>query len=81
MKVTIKNGRQSTIMEEVEEIVDVELYGNDECFDENGFYQLADIDGTTYKIYYSTTDEGGNDIPLDCIDYSNALNIETNDPE
>ena len=41
--------------------------------EDNEFYQLGVTkDGKVYQFYFATTDENGNDIELDCIDYTKA---------
>ena len=55
----------------------VYLGGNDEMFEVNEFYQMGVTkDGKIYRFYFSTTDENGEDIPLDCIDYTKAYRAE-----
>lgn len=44
----------------------VDALNSDECFDSQGFFQYAEIDGKLYRLYYeeAETEE------LDCIDYT-----------
>lgn len=60
------------------ETYSVYLTGTDEMIEMGEFFQIG-IDtktGKEYRFYYSTTDEDGNDIDLDCIDYENAYRME-----
>lgn len=50
----------------------VEMFGTDECFDVDGFYQYGVVDDRVFKFYYDTRDENGNELDLDCIDYREA---------
>lgn len=55
----------------------VYLTGTDEMFDGDEFYQVGiDDAGNEYKFFYGTNDQNGNDIELDCIDYSSAYRME-----
>lgn len=60
------------------ETYSVYLTGNDEMWELNEFYQIGhDVKtGKEYRFYYSTTDEDGNPIELDDIDYENAYRME-----
>jgi hypothetical protein len=59
------------------EAYDVYMGGNDEMFDGNEFYQMGVTkDGKVYRFYFDTVDENGNDIELDCIDYTKAYRAE-----
>ncbi len=51
-------------------LTDAVIFGNDEMFDLDRFYQYVAIDGTLYKAYYNT-----DDIALDEIDYNHAEEI------
>ena len=53
------------------ELKSVTIIGNDECFDQHGFYQfgLSD-DGKLYKAYYNLPECDDSDIAFDLIDYS-----------
>ena len=52
------------------------IWGGDECFDldysaDVQFYQYAvTANGNIYKLYYATSDDNGDTIEIDCIDYS-----------
>ena len=54
------------------------LVGNDECFDVNRFYHyLIDFENKKiYKMYFELTDEEGNDIELDTINYDKPYEVE-----
>lgn len=53
----------------------ITLIGNDECFDLDDFYQYGVDDEHIYKFYYGTCDADGEEIALDCIDYSKAERV------
>lgn len=54
----------------------VKVIGDDECFDGDEFYQYV-LDGDKlYKAYFDITDEDGEDIELDAVDYNHAYKIE-----
>lgn len=60
------------------ETYSVYLAGTDEMIEMGEFFQIG-IDARTgkeYRFYYSTTDEDGNPIELDDIDYENACRME-----
>lgn len=65
------------------ETYSVYLTGTDEMWELNEFYQIGhDIKtGKAYRFYYSTTDENGNPIELDDIDYKNAYRMEPAEEE
>lgn len=47
------------------------MFGNDECFDGNDFYQyFHTANGQLLKMFFDICDADGNDIDLDCVDYS-----------
>lgn len=64
-----------------EEAFEMFVFGNDECWDNDEFYQygvMADQkDGVKhlYHLYYHVEDDNGDEIPLDCIDYSEPSSI------
>lgn len=58
------------------ELKNVVVFGDDECFDMFEFYQYVFCDGKLYKAYFDIEDEEGNQIELDCLDYSKAYRIE-----
>lgn len=49
-----------------------DMYGNDECFDGNDFYQYVVTSDGVYKAYYDVDD----DTDIDKIDYSKATRIK-----
>ena len=49
------------------------MYGNDECFDIDQFYQIVVADGKSYKFYYDADNVKNYD--LSNIDYDNPLEI------
>ena len=52
---------------------EVYMGGDDEMIENDEFYQLGVTkDGKVYRFYFDTVDENGNDIELDCIDYTKA---------
>ena len=64
------NGVDTTITIDGEKIRGV-MFGNDECFDTDRFYQyLLDERGNLYECFYKT------DLPLDEIDYTHPFAIE-----
>ena len=48
------------------------MYGNDECFDTNNFYQFLLTDNALYKAYYEIPD-GCED--LGSLDYNNPIDL------
>ena len=49
------------------------MYGNEECFDIDQFYQVVVADGKAYKFYYNADDVENNDI--NNIDYENPIDV------
>ena len=64
-------GTEATINYEGKQIVGT-MYGNDECFDTNDFYQFLLTDNTLYKAYYEIPD-GCED--LGSLDYNNPIDL------
>ena len=64
-------GTAATINYEGKQIVGT-MYGNDECFDTNDFYQFLLTDNTLYKAYYEIPD-GCED--LGSLDYNNPIDL------
>lgn len=53
------------------------MFGTDEMYDGDDFYQLfVSSDRKIYVMYFEITDEDGNEIPLDCIDYDAPYKVE-----
>lgn len=50
------------------------MYGNDECFDCNDFYQIVVADGKSYKFYYNADNVKDDD--LSNIDYDKPLDVQ-----
>ena len=54
------------------------MFGDDECWDVNRFYQyFLSNDGKLYKAYYETD----NETPLDCIDYNAPYDVVEQDTD
>lgn len=70
----ITEGNVETLKTNVEydgKTYSVYLFGNDEMFDGNRFYQYGiDETGKTYKFYYDGTED------LDEIDYESPIDVE-----
>lgn len=64
-------GTEATINYEDKQITGT-MYGNDECFDTNDFYQFLLTDNTLYKAYYEIPD-GCED--LGSLDYNNPIDL------
>lgn len=59
------------------ELKDVKVAGNDECFDGDEFYQYVLADDKLYKAYFEIpTDDDGEELGLDDVDYTHAYKIE-----
>ena len=52
------------------------MYGNNECFSCNDFYQLLLTKEKLLICFYDIEDEKGNEIDLEDIDYDNPAYIE-----
>lgn len=64
-------------LEGVNELGDVLLFGDADCFDVDEFYQYAiTTNGKVYRCYYHFIDCEGNSIELDSIDYSKPYRVE-----
>ena len=64
-EITVTTGNGST--------VSGVMFGNDECFNVNEFYQILVAAGKVYKCYYQLPDDDGD---LSNIDYEHAYRIE-----
>lgn len=51
------------------------IVGDNECFDNNDFYQYVLDNDKLYIAYFDTRDEDGNILDLDCLDYEHAYMI------
>lgn len=52
------------------------MFGSDECFDLNGFYQYFAEDETLYKCYFNFHDEDGNEYEdLGDVDYKHPVEM------
>lgn len=55
----------------------VNVVGNDECFNADEFYHYVLSGDKLYKAYFEmATDDDGEELELDCIDYSKPYRIE-----
>ena len=54
------------------------MYGNDECFNVNDFYQILVADGKVYRCFYNLDQLDDNDNPNDLgnIDYDHPCKVE-----